>query len=332
MFQWSLKHPKWCKVVLFATASLFACATKGWREKTWSRNQIQKRTLGSTKPNIISMKRDQDKNCCACREKRSFDSFQHHKCGFHKFEESKKYDVVTWSLHLGCNSTCLCSHAYTLARWVFFVKSDPIGGCPSIRSSWRAGSIGPVVSRAHGWEVSGEDFGEKNPCQTIAEHQWHPAFNEWFLKLETLKVSTKTYVHNSKNSSNWNVLSQVHLAIWQIEFFSGNKHAWKIILNGYPLSIETMVAVSTKVTHPSLQKKNITCPALFNKGSINSPTLVSAFRHPTAQLPAASAEFFGVPMPQSDIFRSEWIWHRAWFEGLSAGGWGVSLNVKDKMM
>lgn len=53
------------------------------RKSIWSRNQfkIQKRTLGSTKPNIISMKRARDKNCCTWREKRCFDSFQHHTCG-----------------------------------------------------------------------------------------------------------------------------------------------------------------------------------------------------------------------------------------------------------
>lgn len=43
--------------------------------------KFTKRTLGSTKPSIISMKRAQDKNCCTWREKRCFDSFQHHTCG-----------------------------------------------------------------------------------------------------------------------------------------------------------------------------------------------------------------------------------------------------------
>lgn len=69
-----------------------------------------------------------------------------------------------------------------------------------------------------GWEVSGEDFGtekfdfemKKLKSQTLAEHPGNQAFNEWFLKLETLKLRKKTnYMHNSTNITNWNVLSQV---------------------------------------------------------------------------------------------------------------------------
>lgn len=57
--------------------------------------KFTKRTLGSTKPSIISMKRAQDKNCCTWRKNVVLIHFNITHVG-HKLEEWKKYDVVTF--------------------------------------------------------------------------------------------------------------------------------------------------------------------------------------------------------------------------------------------
>lgn len=134
-----------------------------------------------------------------------------------------------------------------LASWhrVFFVRVIQLEGAISPSGvAWREepNQAGPwggkfqvkiLVPKKCDFEI------KKLQSQTLAEHPGNQAFNECFLKLETVKLrKKKKTIRITPKTSQIGTYSRRFKAIWQIEFFSGNKHAWKLILKGYPFSIE----------------------------------------------------------------------------------------------
>lgn len=150
-----------------------------------------------------------------------------------------------------------------LASWhrVFFVRVIQLEGAISPSGvAWREepNQAGPwggkfqvkiLVPKKCDFEI------KKLQSQTLAEHPGNQAFNECFLKLETVKLrKKKNYTHNSKNITNWNLLSQVQSNLAN-RILLRQQTCVETHLEGLPIFDWTMIALSTQVTH--CQKKHI---------------------------------------------------------------------------